>query len=165
MKKFLVLSMAMVFTTLAFAEIGPVNRSNNMKYDGTLEVFEKRYINVKNGSGGALSAGASVVWDLTADDGATVTTSATSGVSIACIMPAACAANALCKCQVYGYATALYEDAGVHAVAGQRFCPSTVSAGVISARSSYAAGEQPAGVFLDATVTGTGSVEVFIQGL
>lgn len=164
MKNFLLICFSLLAFT-AKAEIGPVNRSNNMKIDGTLEVFEKRYINVKNGSGGALSAGAAVVWDLTADDGATVTTSATAGVSIACIMAVSCASSAICKCQTYGYATALYEDAGVHAVAGQQLFPSTVSAGVISARSSYAASEKSAGVFLDATVTGTGSVEVMIQGL
>lgn len=159
---------ALVFalcTTQAFAIIGQIGSSTALDYAGVVkaETLDKLFINVKNVKGTTVSAGAAVVLDLTADDGASVTTSASAGQSPLCIMVNACANNALCLCQTKGKLdAALFDSTAAAAVAGSRFYMSTNNAGWISARGTASATEVAGGIFYDAA-SASGSVEVFIS--
>jgi hypothetical protein len=149
----------------AFAEIGPINRSTNLDYAGAVQAgtLEQRFINVINGSGGTLAAGKAVVWDLTADNGATVNVSTTATNTPVCIVAIACASLALCKCQTYGYfSAALFDSTSDNATAGKRVYISASTAGYISGRATELATEVPMGIFLD-SATASGSVEIFID--
>lgn len=163
--KVLFVFFAFVLTLNASADIGPVNRSSNLSATGSIIEGSKEqwFVKVQNKSGGSIAAGAITVWDLTADDGVGVTTSTTAGSTPACIMVAACAANALCLCQWKGYmAAALFGNSGGNAVAGKPFFINESSAGYIQADASAAAADIPAGIFYDAS-SATGSIEVFIN--
>jgi hypothetical protein len=157
---------SLLFISLsASAFVGTVGRSTALKYDGTVEAasVEKHFINVKNAYGSSISAGAAVILDLTADDGASVTISTGAGYSPLCIMDKACAANKLCKCQVYGiYDAALFDSTSTAAVAGKRWVMSTNNAGYISARTTDLATEAQGGIFYDAA-SASGTVQVFIN--
>jgi len=148
----------------AIADIGPVNRSTNVDYAGAIVSgsLEVKYINVINALGSAIAAGKVVTPDLTADNGASVTASATAGLSPLCIMVKSCAIGALCLCQTYGYySAALFDSTGNNAAAGARWYMSSANAGYVSARGTSLATEVPGGIFYDAA-TASGSVEVFI---
>lgn len=164
--KNLLISLFAIVALNAMAFIGPVDRSANLSYDGTAMsgTLEKHFMNVKNGSGGTLAAGSVVVLDLTADDGFTVTTSTTQTQSPACIIEASCASAALCRCQVYGYATALLDanNTNTQATAGARFFLSANNAGYIQGIASPNGTQEPGGIFYDTTGS-SGSVEVFIK--
>lgn len=163
MKNLLVLLFALV-TFEASAINGPMGRSTALSYDGTVDSssLEKLFINVKNGSGGSLAAGSVVVMDLTADDGATVTTSTTQTNSPVCVIEKTCAASALCSCQIYGLANVLFDGSGPASVAGARFFLSATYAGYVATISSPN-GTQPAGgIFYDAA-SASGSVQAFIK--
>lgn len=165
MGKFVTLLFALIFTLSAFAEIGPINRSTGIQYDGTAasDQLEKRYINVINNAGFEIASGAAVVLDTSADDGASVTISASAGLSPLCIMDVACADNKLCLCQTYGYTSkALFDQSGVSATAGKRFYLSSANAGYVAARITENASEAPGGIFYDASAA-SGAVEVFID--
>jgi hypothetical protein len=165
MKALLTIVFALVFTMSAFAKIGPSNRSNVLKYDGTLDAnaVDVQYINVLNKYGSTIAAGMAVVADTSNDDGGSVTISTTAGLSPLCIMVASCSSNKLCLCQTYGYfASALFDATAGTATAGKRFYMSTVNAGYIAQRPSEAASEAPGGIFYDAS-SASGAVEVFIK--
>lgn len=166
MNKFLILGLALCLTAgSVFAEYGLMGRSNTIKYDGTVDssALEQRFIDVINNSGSTLAIGTAVVLDTSADDGASVTTSVTAGLSPLCLMAVSCLDNKLCKCQTYGYmAAAKFDSSNANSVAGKRFFMSSTNAGYISARATDLATEAPGGVFYDAASV-SGSVEVFIN--
>lgn len=166
MKMFLTSMLALVFTMgTAFAEYGLQGRSNTIKYDGTVDsnALEQRYIDVINNSGGTLDIGTAVVLDTSVDDGASVTTSVTTGLSPLCLMAVSCLDNKLCRCQTYGYmAAAKFDSSNASSVAGKRFFMSSTNAGYISARSPELVTEVEGGIFYDAASV-SGSVEVFIN--
>ncbi len=173
MKKLLMLSvLAMaLFATEASALIGNVGKSNNFDYAKVVipGSVERQYINVKNSHTAPISAGMAAVLDTTADDGASVVISATSGLAPVCIMPQVCLVGAICKCQVYGELAAALFDGGslttffpIPSVAGQSFWMSTANAGYISMRAIYSAQEVRGGIFYDA-VSVSGNAQVFIN--
>lgn len=158
------LALLIALTSLsAFASIGPQGRSTAILYDGSADAnsLEKEFINVINNEGSSIAAGSAVILDVTVDDGASVIVDTTASMTPICIMVAACADNALCKCQTYGLGSALTDLSGGNAVAGAPFFLSQLSAGYV--RTNTLGGvEIPAGVFYDAA-SATGSVEVFIK--
>ena len=164
MKMFLFALIAtMTFT--ASALINPVNRSTNLKYDGTVVSgsLEQHFINVKNTSGSSVAIGQVMVLDLTADNGFSATTSTSDLQAPICVMAVTCAADALCKCQKYGYFSAALFDVGSGpATAGKKAFLSAGAAGYVKAINSPSATDYPVGIFYDAAAA-TGSVELFIQ--
>lgn len=164
MKMFLFALIAtMTFT--ASALINPVNRSTNLKYDGTVVSgsLEQHFINVKNTSGSSVAIGQVMVLDLTADNGFSATTSTSDLAAPICVMAVTCASNALCKCQKYGYFSAALFDAGpAPATAGKKAFLSSGAAGYIVGKNSPAATDYPVGIFYDST-SASGSIELFIQ--
>lgn len=154
-----------LFATNANAFIGNVGKSTVKKADGTVDAnsIEKRFLNVLNKQGSTIAAGSVVALDLTADDGASVILSGTAGHAPLCVMAVSCSAAALCKCQNYGYATALFDSTNAPAVTGMAFYMSTSNAGYISARSVPVFGtDWKGGVFYDAA-SASASVEVFLN--
>ena len=154
-----------VFMLSAFADIGPVNRSTNLDFDGSLKSGSREVwkINVVNRSGGTLADGSAVIWDVSEDDGYSVTTSTTAGQTPACIIAESCADDALCECQVYGYKEVILFDAGnASATAGGKMFISENNAAYVQADSSEAASDEPIGIFYD-TSAASGSVEGFIR--
>lgn len=130
---------------------------------GAIKIREEAFIKVKNGSGGSLANGAVVVYDVAADDGITVVAGSALGQYPACVMAQACAANALCKCQVYGYHSAALVDLG--AANANAKTPAYVSqngSGYVTGMGSAAATHIPVGYFLDSAAA-TGTVELFIN--
>lgn len=160
----LLILLASIFTaTASHAMISPVGRSTALDYAGAVitSTVEKHFINVK--AGASYAAGTAVVLDLTADDGATVTTSASAGQSPLCIVPVACTSGKICKCQKYGLLdAALFDSTNANAVAGSRWYMSSTNAGYLSARATSLATEVAGGIFYDAA-TASGSVQVFIN--
>jgi hypothetical protein len=165
MKNFVTLIFALIFSLASFAAIEPVNRSNILKYDGSLDSnsLEQEFINVLNKSGGSLAIGSIVILDVSNDDGGSITTTTTAGQVPMCMMAVTCAANKLCKCQTYGFFDgALFDVGGGNAVAGKPFYISESNAGYIATIASPDAGDIPAGVYYDAA-SASGSVEVFLK--
>lgn len=155
----------MLFASLsAQAMIEPVGRSTTLNFDGTPDTrtLEKHFINVI--AGGAYAIGTVVTADLTAKDGATVATSATSGLSPLCIIsPVACVSGKICKCQKYGLmSSGKFDSTMANAVAGARFYMSTNNAGYISGRGTSVATEIPGGIFYD-SASASGAVKIFIN--
>lgn len=164
MKALFILFFSLAFTLTAYADIGLVNRSANIKYDGSVDASteEKRFINVINNEGGTIAAGSLVIMDVTVDDGTSVVVDNSASQTPHCIMVAACSDNKLCKCQTYGrYSSALYASVNGNAVAGAPFFNSTAAAGYIG-EVVLGGVEIPGGIFLDAA-SATGAVEVFIK--
>lgn len=164
--KALLFIITLVLSLASFADIGPINRSANLTNAGAVQsgTLEKIFINVKNSSGGTLSAGQIVVADLTDDDGVSVDITTTAGSVPMCMITESCAVGKLCKnCQTYGlYDSGLFAHDGVNAVAGKPFFISEALAGSIGAISSPGGDDIAAGVFLD-DATATGAVQVFIK--
>lgn len=164
MKNLITLVFAAIFSLSAYADVGPKGHSTALKYDGTVDTstLEKHFINVVNNKGSSIAAGSLVYLDVTADDGASVTTGTTDSQTPLCIMVAACADNAACSCQTYGlYSAALFDAEGGNAVAGAPFFLSTANAGYIS-EGALGADNIPAGIFYDAA-SASAAVEVFIK--
>jgi hypothetical protein len=164
MKKIL-LGLVCFLALSAHADIGPNGRSTNLKYDGTIDTstVENRFVNVLNGTGGTLAAGTVVTWDLTADDSATITTSASAGQSPVCIIAKSCTTLKLCSCQRKGkVAAALFDSTGNNAVAGSRWYMSSANAGYVSARGTSLATEVPGGIFFDAA-SASGTIDIYID--
>ena len=90
--------------------------SNQFDNTGTLVKEDKVYIRVKAGE--ALSAGDVVIFDTTADDGATVSHTSELGGFSACVVEKALASGATGKCQVYGKASVNHSGFGDNATAG-----------------------------------------------
>lgn len=164
MKKFLALILTLAFTVCAFADIGLVNRSNTLKYDGTVDsnALEQKFINVYNRHAATVAVGTAMVLDVTNDDGASVSLSTTVGVKPICVMAVSCASGKLCLCQTYGYfSAALFDVTKGNAVAGKRAWLSTDNAGYLAARGTDLATEASIGVFYDAA-SASGTIELFI---
>lgn len=148
----------------AFASNGTIGRSTALSYDGSADAnsVEKEFINVINNEGSSIAAGSLVILDVTADDGASVIIDTSASQTPICVMVAACADNALCKCQTYGiYDSLLVDLTGGNAVAGAPFFLSQGNAGY-SRTNTLGGVEIPAGVFYDAA-SATGSVQAFIK--
>ena len=163
MKFIIAFLIATVLAMPAHAIIGNIGHSTNLDYAKAIvpESVEKLFINVK--AGVAIAAGQVVSLDLTADDGASVVVAPVSGLAPMCVIVAACASGALCKCQTYGIIeSALFDVTNSSSVAGKRGWMSTDNAGYISARGTELATEIPLGVFFDA-VSASGSVQFFIK--
>lgn len=163
-----------LFATVAQADIGPTGRSTNVDNSGAVKAgtLEKHFINVINGSGGTLTSGSLVVWDATADDGATVTTSIVNNATPACVVvgsasgsSTSCLSGKLCKCQTYGYAAVRF---GVHAGSAAAAGPVYISrdrAGYVEATpyASIGASSEKIGMFYDAEVATNEAAEVFLK--
>jgi hypothetical protein len=134
-------------------------------FDATGAVKERcqKFIKVKNTSGGEKGVGSVMTLDLTADDGISVTTSTSASAQPLCLIAeVACASNAMCKCQTYGYfSAALFDNENGNASAGDVAYISENTAGYIEAESSAAFSDVPIGRFYDA-VTATGATELFL---
>lgn len=165
MKKFIVLLISLV-TFNALADYGRQGASNNKGFDGGIQAgtLEKQFINVKNKYGSTIAAGSIVVWDVSNDDGYSVTLSTTAFANAACMMAVSCASNAFCKCQTYGYTDALLfaQVSAGNATAGDKICISETDAGYVQAPSSIEARDSVVGFFYDSSTT-TGAVEAFIK--
>lgn len=165
MKKILIV-LFLTFSATVGALIAPSGRSTGLDYAGAVidSSVERHFINVK--AGAAYAIGTAVILDLSADDGATVTTStAASAVPLCIISPVACVSGKICKCQKFGeVAVALFDSTSANAVAGQRWYMSTNNAGYLSARAigATAAAEEPGGIFYDAA-SASGSIQVFVN--
>jgi hypothetical protein len=156
----------MVLSISATAAIGPVARSANKTYAGAAENVEKEYINVLNKSGGSLTAGQIVVWDVDNDDGASVEKSTSAYAIPACMITKACASNAICKeCQVYGYTSQLlFGAAQGNATAGRCLYINEADSGYVQATAdgSVDAKDECVGMIYDAA-SATGAVEAFLK--
>lgn len=137
--------------------------SNQIDNLGTVVIKDKSFIKVKNGESVSVARGKVVVFSTSADDGATIATSATAGAPYACVMDETCASGAQCLCQVKGYHDAVYFDAAAGgASAGEAgFVSDLVAGGYVKSNDSVAAGHVPVGMFLD-TISATGTVEMVI---
>lgn len=162
----LLIAMVMFISCDSIADIGPQGRSVNLQYNGQVDpaTLEQRFMNVVNRSGGSLAVGSIVVLDVSNDDGASVTTSATAGsVPMCVIAKKVCADDKLCICQTYGlFDGALFDVGGGNAAAGKPFYISETTAGKIGAIAAPDASDIPGGVFLDAA-TSTSAVKVFLK--
>lgn len=159
-----IISIVFMLSLTAQAFIGPVNRSTNLEYDGSIKTgtVENHYMNIKNVTGATLALGTVVTLDTSADDGASATTSATAGRSPLCIIAVACDANKLCKCQNYGvFDSARFDSTANAATAGSRWYMSSANAGYVSARTTDLATEVPGGIFFD-SASASGTIQVFI---
>ena len=140
--------------------------SNQVNNAGTIINRDKVHVRVKNGSGGTLSTGSVVIWDLTADDGMTVTTTTTAGVKAACVTETQLLSNELGLCQVYGKHNGVRYTFGApssngEATAGESLYTSKVASRAVGI-SPGAATDRPIGIFYDSSAT-TGNVEAFIN--
>jgi len=173
MKK-LFLVFILLIAGIALADIGPVGRSVQQDAIGNVMSGSQDnwYIFVQNGSGGSLADGTVVVLKTASDDGYSVTTSTTAGAIPHCIIAretaAACADEAMCRCQTYGRNTGVVFDItnGPGGSAGEWAFISESTAGFIEAEvtGSVALTDNPVGVFLDDTTSGASEdVDLFIR--
>jgi len=163
MKKLLLVLAMLSITAVSFADEGPVGRSASLNADGTAgEVLEKWFINVKNVSGGSLSAGAPVILDETELDGFSVNTSATASKTVHCVIAKACADDALCSCQTYGVASVTFDATGGSSVVGAPLYIGESNAGQAYANSTPAATDFPFGIALEASAV-SGTVSTFLK--
>lgn len=165
--KMLFTLVTVIFAFNVYADIGLVDRSTAVDGAGNLlsGSVEKFEIMVKNQSGGALEDGDVVIWDVSNDDGYSVTTSTTAGAVPACVLSEACASAALCKCQTYGYKSNVNVDVtNATATAGFMAFISENNAGKVQneAKASIAGSDVPVGVFYD-DAAASGDVEMFIR--
>jgi|SaaInlLV_10m_DNA_2_1039722.scaffolds.fasta_scaffold05896_4 hypothetical protein len=112
MKNLLIVLIGMLFTFNAHAFALICNSGSGFDGAGTVisGTNAKCYIKIKNASGSARADGDVMAWDITNDGGYSVTGVATALVPSACVFDAACAAGAVCKCQVYGQHDAVKTD-------------------------------------------------------
>lgn len=165
MKKFILILISLV-TFNALADYGRQGASNNASISGGLQngTLEQQFINVKNKYGATIAAGSIAVWDVTNDDGYSVTLSITAFANPACMIVASCASNAWCKCQTYGYTDKLLfgSDTTGSTAAGDKIQLSEYAFGYVQAPTSLEARDSVIGVFYDASTT-TGAVEAFLK--
>lgn len=168
MKQFF-LALALLIAGDAMALIAPQGKSTNVDVAGAVVSgsIEQWYINVINKQGSTISAGKVVFWDVSNDDGASVVLTKAQYSRPACMVVADCAANALCKCQKYGYTSQLlYGTGGGSAVAGECAFMNTSTAGTgyvkAIAAASVNAKDVCLGMFYDAA-SATGAVEAFLN--
>lgn len=167
MKKLLIAFSLALMTTLTLADIGKVGRSTSFDNAGTYQTGsrEKFEIVVKNQSGGALEDGDLVIWDVSNDDGYSVTTSTTAGAKPACVLSEACAAGAACKCQTYGYKSNVnFDVTNESATAGDCGYLSESNAGKVQGEqlSLKTVDDVCVGIFYDAAAA-SGDVEMFLK--
>jgi len=158
--KFLIATILSVATMAAYALItDPM--SNQFDNTGTLVKEDKVFIQIKAGE--ALTAGDVVIFDVTADDGATVAHTSELGGFSACVVEKTLASGATGKCQVYGKASVNHSGFGDNAVAGSAlYASNDALGGKVTGITSPAASDHPIGVALDA-LSATESIEAFIR--
>lgn len=167
MKNLIVIMIAAV-TFNVFADYGRQGASTAKSASGGIQAgtLEQQFINVINKEGSTISAGMLVVWDISNDDGASVVIDTTRTANPACMMVKSCAANAICKCQTYGYTDAFLFDAEVAASANGVIYVSGANAGYGTARAPLSTEQigsiKPVGFFYD-TPSASGAVEAFIK--
>jgi hypothetical protein len=150
----------------AYAAISPINRSTNVKYDGSIDAatLEKEFIKIINRDGSTTAKGTLMCLSLTEDDGASaVSCPTTAGGSPICMLAESCADDKLCLCQTYGLnEDALFKAGAGSATAGKPFFHSESVAGGIQAIASPDGSDNAGGVFYDAS-SATGAVQVFLK--
>ena len=154
----------------AHGEIGSFGRSN--EYDATGSLIDsskdKVFIKAKNVSGGALVDGDIVTWGTGSDgdDGASVTTSTSSADVGACVFDEACADDAVCRCQTYGYKSNVnFDSTNGASAAGNLAFISENFAGKVEVKitsSEIVASDQVVGIFFD-VVSASGDAEMFLK--
>ena len=162
MKKLLMALAMLSITAVSLADFGPVGRGSSLDNTGAESGAEKWFINVKNVSGGSLTANSLVILDETELDGFSVNTSSTAGKNPHCLVVEACADDALCKCQTYGVATIVYDATGDNAVAGAPMFLSESNAGQVYGITTVGASDIPFGTFLEASAV-SGSISGFLR--
>ncbi len=153
--------------------------SNYFDNTGTLIRKDSVFIKVKNTGASSVSSGSVMIWDLSADDGASVTIASNGELigsqNVACVTAGTIAASAKGQCQVYGYNAGVkfaVNSPSVSVTAGSNLFLGSASgrAGALSTAVS-ADGSAPGGIAmyprrigtaLDAGST-TGTVEAFIN--
>lgn len=144
--------------------------SNQFDNTGSLVRKDQIYIKVKNNSGASVSSGAVFVWDASADDGATVTTTTLTGAKAACVAAETIADESVGLCQIYGYHSGIQFTGGTTAAnqaatAGRNIFIAGDDAGKVKGLgTAEIAGVLPnsVGVFLDGATAST-SLEAFID--
>jgi hypothetical protein len=161
MKNFLVVLLGLLFTFNVHAFALICNGGNSFDGVGNLMsgTNSKCYIKVKNVTGAAKADGDVMAWDVTNDGGYSVTGVSTALIPTACVFDAACAAGAVCKCQVYGH-----HDAVKTAVASVTAGYGLVQSSTVLKAKGAAPGEQSFGVALDTSAAG-GTVEAVLNAL
>ena len=154
----------------AKASFSLVGRSAVEENDGSVKPgsLEKCYFNVKNTSGSSATDGTLFVWESTADDGYSVTTSVTAGAHPACVLSKVsggnCADDEVCRCQVFGLkADVLFDSDNGVTTAGEGVYLSENNAGYVQSEiiSSVAASDVKVGIFYD-SATASADVEVLL---
>ena len=189
-KKFLFIFLAVLLIAgTAFAEtpgyrqnpgVGDILGQGKYQSDAHRIFRMVRYIPVTFPGSSTLAANSIVVWDLTSDDGVTVTTSTTShdsavaGIIVTQALTPDTNGNTAAQdvgldnwtwLQTYGLTTVNYEAVNGNAAAGDAFSVSTtageITKFVSSTTNSRAQGR--AGFFYDAATAGDNTVQVFLN--
>lgn len=165
--KNLFLFILLALTSFAtFADVGPVGRSTGLDLTGAVQSGseEKWFINVVNRDGSSAAAKTLMCVDTANDDGySAITCPVTAGGLPLCVLESACADDAVCRCQTYGYVSGVnFSDQGGNAVAGQPAYLSEDIAGYVIANASAGGGDNPIGIYYDAA-SATGTVELFLR--
>jgi len=163
----LTLMVVLLFATNAMAEKGKFGRSASLDGTGSIQVgsIEKFFVNCKNTSGGALEDGDLVVADVANDDGFSCTSSAAPGAVPLCVLNEACADDAMCECQTYGFKSNVnFDSTNDGASAGDQVFLSESTAGKVQSEAlgSIAASDVMVGVFYD-EITASGDAEIFLR--
>lgn len=159
--------LATILLVLAFPAMAVINNGISTSIDstGAIKMYDKMYVNVKNGSGSALTAGMVVSLLSTGDDGFTVTTGTdNTDVVPFCMVVEALAANAVGKCQVWGYTDILlyYQGNRSATTAGWPVYISSDSAGYAMGIGAPTSSNYKIGIFYDSSAA-SGAVEAFIM--
>jgi len=164
--KKLLIALLTMFAFSAHAIIGPASSSNSFDGKNVIKDRDQQFIKVKNSSAASIAVGDVVILDVADDDGAGVTTSTTAtDIPICVVADAACAVGDMCKCQVYGYHSAInFDSTADDATAGQYMYISTGFAGKVEARpfTSVNSYDKPVAVFYDSP-SASGTAEGFIR--
>ena len=163
--KFLSLIFALFFITNVFAVITTPGSTyvNNL---GTVETYDKTWIMVYNGTGSTIARGSVVVFDTTADDAYTITSSTTFGVATACVADEAIANLTKGLCLIRGkHDAVLFKLTGAETLAINELAyhsdTAYYAAPVAAATATYPM-YMPIGYALDAC-TATGTCDMFIN--
>lgn len=159
MKKTLILAFSLMTLTAQAVVTSPM--SNDFDNTGAIVKKDDVSIRVKNGEASEIAAGSVVVYSVTADDGATIASSTTSGINPACMIKAACAAGALCYCQKYGYTNSLLFDARYGSAAAGELLYAATASYYVGSNDDMPTRAVPVAQILDAA-SATGSVEAVL---
>lgn len=160
--------LAILFAFFAFnamAVIGSPDSTyvNNL---GTVEKYDKTWIMVYNGTGSTINRGSVVVFDTTADDGYTITSSTTFGVASACVTDEAIANGKKGLCLIRGkHDAVLFKLTGAETLVAYELAyhsdTAFYAAPVAAATATYPM-YMPIGYALD-TCNATGTCDMFID--